>query len=79
MDASMPPLCKFNTSTAPGSCPETGAVGTAAKAVVLLGLTAILSEKPARVKGGSGELDPEALATASVELSTTVTELPVGL
>src|SRR5579872_3366564 len=40
---------------------------------------AMLSVKPERVMAGTVEVEPAAIATVSAVLSTTVTELPVGL
>src|SRR5450755_1399663 len=68
---------KFSTSTRPGDCPFTGAVGTAAKPVTLSGATTILSLKPGRV---TLALVPDvAGATLWDTLLTTLMELFVAL
>src|ERR1700680_5112832 len=64
---------RLSTSTTPGDCPTTGAVGTAAKPVALSGAITMLSLKPGRVT--LPEFPPEGCATVWDALSTTLMEL----
>ena len=69
----MTSLARSSTSTTPGDCPVTVALGTAAKPVTLSGATTILSLKPGSVI--DADVPPEVWATLWLALLTTVMEL----
>jgi hypothetical protein len=76
--AKVPPVDKFNTTTAPGGCPVTGAVGTATYPVPLSVPTNILSVGPGSAMFPKLVLvEPDAIA--SLALSTSAIELFAGL